>query len=400
MLKKISVSDLSIGMYIDKFDGNWLKHPFWKASFKLESSKDLNSIKNSEVSHLWIDTSKGDDVISTPPENTKDTAEKATTPAPAKAKPATVSLEKEMLNAQQTLTKAKQAVTDMFKQARMGNTISTEDVSPLVDEISESINRNPAAIICITRIKNKDDYTYLHSVAVCALMIALGKQLNYTGDMHALGMAGLLHDVGKMFIPEDILNKPGKLTDEEFETVKNHPLKGWEALKESGEESEAVLDVCLHHHERVDGKGYPENLSGDNLSLLARMGAVCDVYDAITSDRSYKKGWEPADALKKMAEWQTGHFDDKVFKAFVKAIGIYPSGTLVKLKSGRLGIVTEQSDKSLLKPKIKIFFSTSSNTPIPTKTIDLGRSQESIASIEDPENWGFDRQHLIDIISQ
>jgi len=398
MLKKISVSDLCIGMYIDKFDGNWLKHPFWKTSFKLESSKDLGTINKSEISHLWIDTSKGDDVKSKTPENIKDTSEK--TSPPTKEKTKTVTLEKEILNAQQTLTKAKQAVTEMFKQARMGNTISTEDVGPLVDEISESINRNPAAIICITRIKNKDDYTYLHSVAVCALMIALGKQLNYTGDMHALGMAGLLHDVGKMFIPEDILNKPGKLTDEEFETVKNHPLKGWEALKESGEKNEIALDVCLHHHERVDGKGYPEKLSGDKLSLVARMGAVCDVYDAITSDRSYKKGWEPAEALKKMAEWQNGHFDETVFKAFVKTIGIYPTGTLVKLKSGRLGIVTEQSSKTLLTPKIKTFFSTSSNAPIPTKIVDLSHSQESIASIEEPEDWGFDRQHLIDIISQ
>jgi len=399
MLKKIPVSDLRIGMYIDKLDGNWLKHPFWKTSFKLETNKDLSIIKKSEITHLWIDTKKGDDVKSKAPENTETVTGK-TPPSQIKEKTLTVPLEKEMLIAQQTLTKAKEAVTDMFKQARMGNTISIEDVSPLVDEISESVNRNPAALICITRIKNKDDYTYLHSVAVCALMIALGKQLNYEGDLHALGMAGLLHDVGKMSIPEDILNKPGKLTDEEFDIVKSHPLKGWEMLKESGEKNDITLDVCLHHHERVDGKGYPDNLSGDDLSLVARMGAVCDVYDAITSDRSYKKGWEPAESLKKMAEWQNGHFDDTVFKAFVKTIGIYPTGTLVKLKSGRLGIVMEQSDKTLLEPKIKIFFSVSSNSPIPTKKIDLGRSQESIASIEEPEDWGFDRQHLIDIISQ
>jgi len=399
MLKKIPVSDLRIGMYIDKLDGNWLKHPFWKTSFKLETKKDLGTIKQSEITHLWIDTSKGDDVKSKPVESTQAPVEK--TPAPETTeKQLIVPIEKEMLNAQQTLTKAKEAVTDMFKQVRMGNTISTEDVSPLVDEISESVNRNPAALICITRIKNKDDYTYLHSVAVCALMIALGKQLDYQGDMHALGMAGLLHDVGKMSIPENILNKPGKLTDEEFEIVKSHPMKGWEMLKESGEKNEIALDVCLHHHERVDGKGYPDNLSGDGLSLVARMGAVCDVYDAITSDRSYKKGWEPAESLKKMAEWQNGHFDDAVFKAFVKTIGIYPTGTLVKLKSGRLGIVMEQSDKTLLEPRIKTFFSVSSNSPIPTKIIDLVRSQESIASIEDPEDWGFDRQHLIDIISQ
>ena len=399
MLTKIPVSDLRIGMYIEKLDGNWLKHPFWKSSFKLESNQDLLAIKNSEISHLWIDITKGAAVECKTPETTESPPEKINSPK-IKEKRTNVPLEKEMLNAQKTLTKAKKAVTEMLNQARMGNTLSIKDVSPLVDEISESVRRNPAALICITRIKNKDDYTYLHSVAVCALMVALGQELDYQGDMHALGMAGLLHDVGKMSIPENILNKPGKLTDKEFDIVKGHPLAGWKMLKESGEANAIALDVCLHHHEKVNGKGYPDNLAGDELSLVARMGAVCDVYDAITSDRSYKKGWDPAESLKKMAEWQKGHFDDHVFKAFVKTIGIYPTGTLVKLKSGRLGVITEQSSKSLLQPKIKTFFSVSSNSPIPTKSVDLSRSQESIASIEEPEDWGFDRQHLIDIISQ
>ncbi len=396
MLKKISINDLKIGMYIDKFDGNWLKHPFWKTSFKLETSKDLKTIRSSEVTHLWIDNNKGDDIEKATTEETQTPAEIIKT----KEKIKTTSLEEEIQAAKKILEKTKQATIDMFNEARMGNTISTADINPLVDEISQSVSRNPAAIICISRIKNKDDYTYLHSVAVCALMIALGKQLNYEGDINALGMAGLLHDVGKAAIDENILNKPGKLTDEEFEIVRQHPLRGWEMLKETGEADEVSLDACLHHHERVDGKGYPEKLSGEKLSLVARMTAVCDVYDAITSDRSYKKGWEPAESLKKMAEWQDGHFDEAVFKAFVKTIGIYPSGTLVKLKSRRLGIVTDQSTKTLLEPKIKVFFSCSSNAPIPAKIIDLSHSQEKIESIEDPANWGFDAQHLIDIISQ
>jgi len=404
MLKKISVSELRTGMYIDKFDGNWLKHPFWKSSFKLQTRKDLNAIKNSGVTHLWIDTSRGNDISNgadsiSPQAITQEevTPEKTSQDTPP---PQTIPIAEEIQVAQKILNEAKQATINMFKDARMGNTISTAEVGPLVDEISESVTRNPAAMICITRMKNKDDYTYLHSVAVCALMIALGKQLNYSGDIHTLGMAGLLHDVGKMAIPEDILNKPGKLTDEEFELVKTHPRRGWEMLKENNVADEVSLDVCLHHHERVDGHGYPDKLSANNLSLVARMGAVCDVYDAITSDRSYKKGWEPAESLKKMAEWQDGHFDSDVFKAFVKTIGIYPSATLLKLKSGRLGVVTDQSSKTLLEPKIKIFFSCSSKAPIPTKIIDLSHSNESIESLESPEKWGFDRQYLMDILNQ
>ena len=395
MRKRIKVEDLRIGMYVDKLDGNWLQHPFWKTAFRLIDNKDLKALKDSAVTHVWIDTSKGDDVAISTASQIEEAPGPTETPA---EKQTTIPLEEELEAARETLARAKKATIEMFTEARMGNSIKVADAAPLVEAISQSVARNPAAMLSITRMKNKDDYTYLHSVAVCALMIALGKQLNYQGDMQSLGMAGLLHDVGKMAIPEDVLNKPGKLTDEEFKIVKDHPRRGWEMLKASYGVDEIALEVCLHHHEKMDGTGYPDKLAGDAISLVARMGAVCDVYDAITSDRCYKKGWEPAQALKKMAEWKDGHFDDAVFKAFVKTVGIYPTGTLVKLHSGRLGIVTDQSDKTLLQPKIKIFFSSTSNAPIPPRVIDLTRSQETIQSIEEPETWGFNRQHIMDML--
>ncbi|TNF35308.1 MAG: HD-GYP domain-containing protein [Gammaproteobacteria bacterium] len=395
MRKKIKVDDLRIGMYVDKLDGNWLQHPFWRTAFNLVDDKDLQAIKNAGIQHVWIDTAKGDDVGTEQKAPAKDVIK----PAPAaEAKPASIPVEEELAFARETLSKAKQATIDMFQEARMGNSIKIADAAPLVEAISESVMRNPSAMLSITRMKNKDDYTYLHSVAVCALMIALGKQLGYKGDLQSLGMAGLLHDVGKMAIPEDVLNKPGKLTDSEFDIIKNHPRRGWEMLKEASDVDDIALEVCLHHHEKVDGSGYPDRLSGDALSLVARMGAVCDVYDAITSDRCYKKGWEPAMALKKMAEWKDGHFDDAVFKAFVKTVGIYPTGTLIKLHSGRLGVVLDQSEKTLLQPKIKVFYSTTSHAPIPPKIIDLTRSQETIESIEEPETWGFDRQRIMEVL--
>ena len=399
MRKKITLKQLRIGMFIDKFEGSWLKHPFWKSSFKLDNKEDYQTILQSGISHVWIDTSKGDDVET---EEQKTKVEVVEQPKPAETKAAAekiVPIEEEMEVAKETLAKAKKATMEMFEDARMGKSIAVQDVEPLVDDISQSVMRNSSAMISLTRIKTTDDYTYMHSVAVCALMIALGKQLNYQGDLHTLGMAGLLHDVGKMAIPPEVLHKPGKLTDEEFEIIKAHPRRGWEILKEAGGVDDIALDVCLHHHERVDGNGYPDKISGDDLSMVARMGAVCDVYDAITSERCYKHGWDPADALKKMTSWKDGHFDDTVFKAFVKTIGIYPTGTLVKLKSGRLGVVTEQSTQSLLKPKIKIFYSANSKAPLPHKIVDLARSSEEIDCVQEPEDWGFDRQRMLDIIA-
>jgi putative nucleotidyltransferase with HDIG domain len=280
----------------------------------------------------------------------------------------------------------------MFQEVRMGKAIDQEAASALVDEISNSVMRNPGALISLARLRDADDYTYMHSVAVCALMVALARQLGLDDKAtREAGMAGLLHDLGKALMPMEVLNKPGKLTDEEFRIIKSHPVEGHKLLVEGGAVSEITLDVCLHHHEKVDGSGYPKGLKGDQISLHAKMGAVCDVYDAITSNRPYKSGWDPAESIRKMAEWSKGHFDARVFQAFVKSIGIYPIGSLVRLDSGRLGIVIDQTEQSLLTPKVRVFFSTKSNTHIPPEVVDLSSVScpEKVVSREDPEKWGF-----------
>lgn len=280
----------------------------------------------------------------------------------------------------------------------MGNALQTGEAIELVDDITQSVTRNSGALLNLARLKNKNDYTFQHSVAVSALMIALGQKMDMEGDtLKSLGMAGLLHDIGITMIPEEVLNKPGRLTDSELEMVKSHPRLGWKILKESHDVDAIVLDVCLHHHERVDGTGYPEKLSGESLTLFARMAAVCDLYDTLTSDHLNKKGMAPADAVRKMAELQNTHLDQTVFHAFVKTVGIYPTGTLVKLKSGRLGVVADQSPKSLLTPIVRVFFSTKVNAPIFPEMVDLSKVPDAIASVEDPVNWKFDLKAMAGI---
>lgn len=404
MLKKIKVNDIRLGMYIQEVCGSWMDHPFWKNSFKLTDDNDLNTLKNCGVDEIWIDTSLGLDVDSGVAAHSQSEEElkvenelKKIEQTPQKTE-ALVSLQIELIAAKKLHTKTKEAVVSLFKDVRMGNALKLDGAVSLVDELNQSIIRNPSALICLSRLKTADNYTYLHSVSVCVLMIALGRQLGMKDDMlKQAGIAGLLHDIGKVFIPDEVLNKPGKLTDEEFNIVKMHPVKGWEFLKDSGEVSDLILDVCRHHHERVDGMGYPDKLSGEALTLFARMGAVCDVYDAITSNRSYKKGWEPVESIRKMAEWNNGHFDEVVFHAFVKTVGIYPTGTLLKLKSGRLGVVTDQSKKSLVMPIVKVFFSTRSNMHILQEIVDLSKSTDSIASMENPLQWGFDLGEIMGI---
>jgi putative nucleotidyltransferase with HDIG domain len=404
MLKKIKVNDVRLGMYLQEVCGSWMDHPFWKNSFKLTEDKDLNTLKNCGVDELWIDTNLGLDVdagVATHSQNEEEIKVESELKKIARTTPkieTCVSSQVELIAAKKLHTKTKEVVVSIFKDVRMGNALKLDATISLVDEINQSITRNPSALICLSRLKTADNYTYLHSVSVCVLMIALGRQLGLNDEvLKQAGIAGLLHDIGKVFIPDEVLNKPGKLTEEEFNIVKMHPLKGWEFLKKSNEVNDLTLDVCRHHHERVDGKGYPDKLSGGALTLFARMGAICDVYDAITSNRCYKKGWEPAESIRKMTEWKDGHFDEAIFHAFVKTVGIYPTGTLLKLKSGRLGVVTDQSKKSLTKPLVKVFFSTHSNAPILQETIDLSKSPDSIANLENPLQWGFDLDKIMGV---
>ncbi len=394
MLKRISVEHLKVGMYLQEFCGSWMDHPFWRSKFLLEDPQDIKRILASSIREVWIDSSKGLDVEGG---QVQEEADIEITAMLADAEKFDKEIEKtvlaqEMDRAAKIVAKAGEAVTSMFQEARMGKALDANDALPLVEEISNSVLRNPGALISLARLKNKDNYTYMHSVAVCALMVALARQLGLDeASTRKAGMAGLLHDVGKMAIPDEILDKPGKLTDEEFDIIKSHPVEGHKMLLEGSGVDEVALDVCLHHHEKMDGRGYPDKLTAKDISIYAKMGAVCDVYDAITSNRPYKNGWDPAESLRKMAEWSKGHFDPIIFQAFVKSVGIYPIGSLVRLESGRIGVVIDQSGKSLTTPKVKVFYSTKSKLRIPPEVLDLSSKtvRDKIIAREDPEKWNF-----------
>jgi putative nucleotidyltransferase with HDIG domain len=389
MLKKIPVAKLRLGMYLHALCGAWLDHPFWRTKFLLADPGDLVLIRQSPISEVWIDISKGRDVDpeEIPPGIVLETAEEA--PAPTPEPQRRVSLNDELQQAAQIIAKAREMISSVFEDARMGQAIEINALVPLVDEILNSLARNPVALISLARLKTADDYTFMHSISVCGLMIALAGQLGLDErQVREAGMGGLLHDLGKTMSPKHMLNKPGALTDDEYAQIKHHPLEGHKLLLDGSGFTEIITDICLHHHEKLDGSGYPEGLSGDRISLFAKMSAVCDVYDAVTSNRPYKTAWDPAEAIRSMAEWK-GHFDPIIFQAFVKRIGIYPIGALIRLASGKLGVVIEQNEQTLLKPKVKIFFSTKSQTYIEPEIFDLARSPETIAGREDAAKWGI-----------
>ena len=397
MLKKIKVEQLIVGMHLKEFCGSWMEHPFWRSGFVITDPKDIQTILASSIKEVWIDSSKGLDIsdqqVSVSEAETEKQVElELALVARERREVAPVSRAMELERAAKICFQSKEAVISMFQEARMGKAVDVGGAQQMVEEISDSVSRNPGALISLARLKTVDDYTYMHSVAVCAMMVALSKQLGLNEDQtRASGLAGLMHDLGKAMMPMEVLNKPGKLTDSEFAIIKKHPEEGHRLLLSGQNVGPAVLDVCLHHHEKTDGSGYPKGLRDADISVFAKMGAVCDVYDAITSNRPYKAGWDPAESLRKMAEWSNGHFDGKVFQAFVKSLGIYPIGSLVRLTSGRLGVVIDQTGKSLTMPVVKVFFSTKSNMRVIPVIVDLSQpsTNEKIVSREDPAKWKF-----------
>ncbi|PZP69721.1 MAG: phosphodiesterase, partial [Delftia acidovorans] len=297
----------------------------------------------------------------------------------------------ELRRAAQTCAQARQLLSRLFSDARLGRPVDASAAGQLVDDVTASVARNPHALIGLARLKTADDYTYMHSLAVCALMVALAKRMGL--DDHSLrkaGMAGLMHDLGKTAIPVTVLNKPGPLDDAEWALMRAHPRHGEQLLRPLGLDDE-VIDACLHHHEKVDGSGYPDGLQQGDIGLLARMTAICDVYDAITSDRPYKKGWPPSEALRRMAEWSPRHFDKRLFEQFVQTVGIYPLGSLVRLHSQRLAVVVDASPASLLAPRVKVFYSLRQSCRITPEIEDLSESQgnDRIIAREDPADWDF-----------
>ena len=401
-VQKVMVKELKIGMYVSGLDRSWLGTPFPLQGFLIDSEAVKDTLKDL-CEFVYVDFAKSD------------IAE------PAPARPRAVARnrktleqlfpDKTLLNytdardfgdeyphAQAAITTLTQSVTGMFDAIRRGGSIDAVRVKSAVEPMIESITRNPDACIWLARMKQADTYTYQHSIGCSIWAVALGRQLGLPkADLRSLAIGGLLFDVGKLQVDSTLIESDRVLDDEEYALVQEHVNLGLSAVKASGVINQDVLDMIEMHHERHDGSGYPHSLAGDQIPISARIAAIVDCYDAITSHRNYAEALPPSIAIKMMYEWRDIDFQAELVEEFIQAVGIYPAGTLVELSSGQVGVVLSEYRTRRLRPKIMVLLDADKNPLTELLTINLlevtetdtGQPLNIVNSLE-PDAYGID----------
>ena len=365
---KVFSEDLKLGMYISELDHPWIESPFLFQGFLLRENEEVQEVQ-STCKYVYVDTEKTSpkaigklEVISAslqkPVQKKKRKPTKidfTDTATLSRAQFDKTSFTNNLIKARKARDKTRTYIDSMLAEAKMGKIIDTQKAKILVAELANNIVENLDASMWLTQLKTRDEYTAIHSLNVCVLSLTFGRSLGLNNEeLNELGLGALLHDIGKMQVPLEILNKPGKLTPEEFEIMKSHPQKGYEMLLKDDNLSAEVLSIVKSHHERLSGEGYPDNLPEQSISYYTKIVSITDVYDAITSDRVYHDGMTPHEALKRLYEWMPNNFDTTLMQSFIRTIGIYPVGSVVELKTGHIGLVVKLSDSHRLKPVVML----------------------------------------------
>jgi len=388
---KVNVSLLKKGMFVSELDRPWTETSFLLQGVLIEGFDEITQFQET-CEYVFIDEEKSDasvyphlrSLASSSSINEDNNSGNTIAYASEEAELEQNDFQKELKFARKLHSRTLSYVDQALEDIRLGQAINTKAAKEIVSEVANSITRSPHALLWLTNLKERDEYTSIHCMNVCIMAVSFGRSLGMDKDeLELLGLGGLLHDLGKMRVPLEILNKPGKLTFEEFEVMKTHPVEGHRMLVEQGGLPAEVLEVVKHHHERRNGKGYPSQLDGDLISNMTRIVAIVDVYDAITSDRCYHDAISPYEALKNMYEWVNEDFDKDLIENFIKCLGIYPIGSVVELNLGHVGIVVSASEKSKLRPIVMLILN-SQRERFPTpKLINLAHPK-----------WSTDAQKL------
>ncbi|MBW4934753.1 HD-GYP domain-containing protein [Marinobacter sp. F4206] len=396
MIKRVPISALKVGMYITDLNNDWIPHNSQRKRGVIKKEETIEKIRRMGVAFVYIDASKGLDTQDSETATEVDRRNESALQSAGEQTPglrAQVPMAEELVIAQKIHSQAQGLVGDFMNNVKIGGAIDIAPIHQLADELQNSVLRNANALSCLGRIREKDNYLLEHSVNLSVLMSLFGNYRALPGDvLHQTIVGALLHDLGKILTPDEILNKPGRLSAEEFEVMKLHARHSRDILSTTEGIGELAVITAAQHHERLDGSGYPEGLRGDEISVYGRMVAITDVYDAITADRVYHKGMTPTQGLKKLLEWSGDHLDPDLVKQFIRCIGLYPVGAMVLLESGRLGVVVEANEQDQRLPVVRVMYHTRFRMPITVDTVDLAKpgAQDRILRSVDPEDYRID----------
>ena len=382
-------------MYACDFGVRWMDHPFLRGHLLVRTEDDVTKIRGMGIRELTIDTTRGADIgIGLSP--AQDPIPTGSAIVPPALVPETFADER--TRARRLASMARKEVRSLMDEVRMGGRVPVDRAAAVVDVLMGSVLRNSSALVSLLRIKDKDNYTYVHSLSVSTLLVSFAVSLNQNeAQIREAGLGGLLHDIGKMRVPLEILSKPGPLTADEAAVMRRHTECGSQLIADCGD---VPATIARHHHERMDGTGYPDGLRGDEISAAAKMSAIVDVYDAMTSERCYHKGLPAPIALARMWESRGTHFDEKLLQAFMRCVGLYPVGSLVRLSDDRLAVVVEEDGENLLTPRLRVIYNLRQGAYLPPTDLDLARlptgNRTRIVGHESPGQWNIDLDAFLD----
>jgi HD-GYP domain-containing protein (c-di-GMP phosphodiesterase class II) len=396
MIKRVPINDVRVGMFVSDQNNDWVPHNTRNRRGIIRNEETIRKMQQMGVKAVYIDTSKGMDTVHGEPAEEVDRGNEAALAEAGSETPVSrnsVSVEDEMDAALRVHGQAQTLISQLLGNVKVGQALDINPVHDLADELLESVFRNHNALTCLGRIREKDNYLLEHSVNLSVLISIFGKSVRLSRKaMKETVVGALLHDIGKILTPDEILQKPGRLGQDEFEVMKLHVSHSRDLLAATPGIDPIALLTAAQHHERMDGSGYPEGLKGEAISVYGRMVAITDVYDAITADRVYHKGLTPTQGLKKLLEWSGDHLDPKLVRHFIRCIGLYPVGSLVLLESGRLAVVYETNEQEQRLPQVKVIYHTRLRQAIPVKRLDLAhpKTQDRIVRAVDPAHYKLD----------
>ncbi|HEX6930206.1 MAG TPA: HD-GYP domain-containing protein [Gammaproteobacteria bacterium] len=404
--RKVGVAELELGMYVAELDRPWTESPFLFQGFLIESEEDLEKLRTTCKFVIIDEERSGSDdktirlsMNARPGVNPQRSRSEWQRIASEERR---VSFQREFQRVHATQARTRQYVDTMLTDARLGKAIDTDTAKAVVIELVDTITQDADTALWLTQLKQAHEYTAQHCVNVSILSIAFGAHLGYSKEqLKLIGLGALLHDVGKMKTPVEILDKPGRLTAEEFNVVKRHPVDGYEIMKATNQIPAQALQIIRFHHERISGRGYPDGLRGDQISTAVLITAICDVYDAITSERVYHHGIGADQGLHAMYQMAPSDFGRELVQEFIKCIGIYPVGSLVELGTGAIGVVMTKDPHNKLRPVVMLVRDARGKEYHPRRFVSLAaqtsldrNSDWSVKRIVDPKQIGLSMQRI------